>query len=99
MKQVGGTLNRLKVMVRAIMAFDPVEQARAKRMLVLVLIGAVIMASIEAWINFIWTPPSDESLKQATAAFNKLLTLIRAIAYPFLIIAGIWSAIKLATSD
>jgi len=98
MRRLKRTSNELRVMVKAV-AFDPVEQARAKRMLVLVLIGAVIMASIEAWIAYVWTPPSDRSLQQAVEAFNKLLTLIRAIAYPLLIIAGIWSAVKLATSD
>ena len=41
------------------MVFDPVEQARAKRALVMVLIATVIVASIEFWINYIWNPTTN----------------------------------------
>mgnify|MGYP000394961208 FL=1 len=80
------------------MVFDPVEQARAKRALVMVLIATVIVASIEFWINYIWNPTTNVP-SEALEAFNKLLTLVRAIAYPVLVAAGIYAAIKLVTCD
>ena len=84
------------------MKFDPIERARIKKHIVIILLALVILLFARPIVNYVTNGMLDnppEGLKSMADTFDKLIKLVQFVGGFIGVLMLMWNAIRLKTTE